>query len=75
MINPLEVARMMSSGVGPELVQTIQRIARNQGLPTDEVMRRSLAFIKRMEDLGARSGKSVDQVADQALDLFEGRLG
>ena len=41
----------------------------------DEVMRQSFVFTKRMEDLGARSGKSIKQVADEALDFFEGKLG
>ena len=73
-MNLWEMGRILSSGVGAELVETIQRIARKQGLPTDQILRESLAFTKRMEDLGARSGKSVKEVADQALDLYEGRL-
>lgn len=69
-----DIGRIMGSGVGPELIQTLKRIADKQGLGVDEVMRESLVFIKRMESLGARSGYSVKQVADQALDLFEGNL-
>ncbi len=65
----------MGSGVGPELIQTLKRIAEKQGMGIDEVMQQSLAFTKRMEDLGARSGKSVKQVADEALDLYQVKLG
>ena len=71
MINPFDIGRILSSGVGPELVEPLKRIAAKQNLSIDEVMRESLTFIKRMEALGARSGKSVKQVADAALDLFE----
>lgn len=74
MMNPLEMARIMSSGVGKDLYETLKRIADKQAMGMDEVMRQSLTFTKRMEELGVRSGKSVKQVADEALDLFEGRL-
>ncbi len=73
-MNPFDIGRILSSGVGPELIETLKRIADKQGLGIDEVMRQSLTFIKRMEAVGARSGKSVKQVADEALDLFEGQL-
>ena len=73
-LNPFDIARIMGSGVGPELIQTLKRIAEKQGMGIDEVMQQSLAFTKRMEHLGARSGKSVKQVADEALDLFERQL-
>ncbi len=69
-----EIANIMRSGTGKELFDTLKRIADRQGMGLEEVMTESLLFTKRMEELGARSGKSVKQVADQALDLFEGRL-
>lgn len=74
MLNPLEIARIMGSGVGKDLYETLKRIADKQGMGMDEVMKQSLTFTKRMEELGNRSGKSVKQVADEGLDLFEAKL-
>jgi hypothetical protein len=74
MMDMVDIGRILASGVGPELVQTLKRIAKKQGMGVDEVMRQSLTFTQRMETLSTRSGKSVKQVADRALDLFEGEL-
>ena len=74
MMNPVEAMRILGSGVGKELFETLRRIADKQGMGIDQVLRESLAFTKRMEELGIRSGKSVKQVADEGLDLFEARL-
>ena len=74
MMNPMEAMQILRSGTGKELFETLKRIATKQGMGIDQVLSQSLAFTKRMEELGTRSGKSVKEVADQALDLFEGQL-
>ena len=71
-LNPFDIARIMGSGVGPELIQTLKRIAEKQGMGIDEVMQQSLAFTKRMEDLAARSGKSVACTLAHAAATFVG---
>ena len=67
----LEVARLLASPEGVRLVATIKRLVRSQGLPMDVVVRQSVEHMERIEALAQRSGKTVKEVADEALALYE----
>ena len=69
----MEVARLLASPEGMRLVSTIKRLVSTQGLPADVVIRQAVEHMERLEALAKRTGKSVKEVADEALALYEGR--
>jgi hypothetical protein len=71
----METARLLASPEGVRLLTTIRRLVRSQGLPTDVVVRQSVEHMERLEAVAQRAGKTVKEVADEALDLYEARLG
>ncbi len=76
MLNPfLEAGARVLGPDGPEMVRTIQRIAQKQGIPTEQIVKDALAFMKEMEVLSDRSGKTVKQVADEALADYRRKVG
>lgn len=71
----LEIARLLASPEGAHLVSTIKRLVQSQGLPMDVVLRQSVEHMERIEALAQWSGKTVKEVADEALALYESREG
>ena len=67
----LEVARLLASPEGVRLMATIKRLVQSQGLPMDVVLRQSVEHMDRLETLAQRSGKSVKEVADEALARYQ----
>ena len=70
----LEIARLLASSEGMRLVATIKRLVQSQGLPMDVVLRQSVEHMERLEGLAHRTGKSVKEVADEALALYQRHL-
>ena len=70
----LEIARLLASPEGMRLVSTIKRLVQSQGLPMDVVLRQSVEHMERLEALAQRSGKTVKEVADEALALYQRHL-
>lgn len=70
-----EMARVLGSPDGIRLVNTLRRLVRSQGLPVDQVVRNSVEHIERLENLAQLSGKTVKQVADEAMALYEAKEG
>lgn len=66
-----DVARLLTSGEGQRLIDTIKRLVASQGLPIDQVIGQSVDHMERIERLALRSGRTVKEVADTALDLYE----
>ncbi len=71
----LDMARVLGSPDGIRLVATLRRLVRSQGLPVDQVVRNSVEHIERLEKLAQLSGKTVKQVADEAMALYEAKEG
>ncbi|KKM69236.1 hypothetical protein LCGC14_1452860 [marine sediment metagenome] len=71
----LEMARVLGSPDGIRLVATLRRLVRSQGLPVDQVVRNSVEHIERLEKLAQLNGKTVKQVADEAMALYEAKEG
>ena len=74
MVSPLEIAQLVRSGEGARLLATVKRLVQTQGLSVTEIMRQSVEHMERMEELAAKSGKTVKQVANECLDLYEAQL-
>jgi len=66
-----EIGRLLASPEGVRLVATIQRLVSTQGIPADEVIRQSVEHMERLETLARQTGKSVKEVAEEALVLYE----
>ena len=75
MVMALEVARLLATGEGHRLVSTIRRIVSSQGVPMEQVVRESVDHMEHLEALALRTGKTVKQVADESLALYEQRIG
>jgi len=71
MVMALEIARLLATGEGRRLISTLQRLVQSQGLPLDQVIRESVEHMERLESLAKRTGKTIKQVADDSLDLYE----
>jgi len=71
----LDMARLLGSPDGIRLVATLRRLVRSQGLPVDQVVRNSVEHIERLEKLAQLNGKTVKQVADEAMALYEAKEG
>ncbi len=69
----MEIARLLASQEGMRLVATIKRLVQSQGLPMDVVLKQSVEHMERLEALAKRSGKTVKEVADEALAHYEAR--
>ena len=67
----MEVVRLLASPEGMRLVSTIKRLVSTQGLPAHVVIQQSVEHMERLELLARRTGKSVKEVADEALALYE----
>ncbi len=70
----LEVAQLLATPEGRRLVATLGRLVQSQGIPLKEVMSQAITHMEQIEALAQRSGKSVKEVADESLGLYEGRL-
>ena len=70
----LEMARLVASPEGRRLVATLRRLVGSQAVPLEEVMRQSVRHLERMEALAHMTGKTVQEVADESLDLYEASL-
>ncbi|MBI2919161.1 MAG: hypothetical protein HYY01_14395 [Chloroflexi bacterium] len=70
----LEMARLLATPDGRRMVETLKRLVHSQGLPLEEVVCQSVAHMERLEALAQRTGKTVRQVADESLDLYERHL-
>ena len=75
MVMAVEVARLLATGEGHRLISTIRRLVSSQGLPLEQVVRESVDHMERLEALARRTGKSVKEVADESLALYEKTIG
>ncbi len=71
---PLSALRLLTSPEGQRLVETIKRIVHSQNLTVEQAVRDMLDHLDRVEALAKRTGKTVKQVEDEALKLYEGQL-
>lgn len=69
-----DLIKLLATGEGERLLSTIRRLVESQGLPLEQVVRNSVDHMNRIEALAKRSGKSVQEVADEALALYERSL-
>ena len=70
----LEIAQMLASPEGRRLVATLSRLVQSQGIPLKDVMSQSITHMEQIEALAQRSRKSVKEVADESLALYEASL-
>lgn len=75
MVMALEMAKLLATGEGHRLVSTIRRLVSSQGLPIEQVVRESVDHMEHLEALARRTGKTVKQVADESLALYEKTIG
>ena len=66
-----DLARIMTGKDGRKMLEIIKRLVRSQGEPPDELIKGFNAHLEHMERLSQRTGRSVKQVAIEALNLFE----
>lgn len=71
----LEIARLMASPQGMRLYKTLKRLVEAEGIPVDEVMGQSVDHMEKMEAIARRTGRTVRQVAEESLTLYEAQLG
>ncbi len=75
MMMGLEIARLLAQPEGRRLISTLHRLVESQGLPVEQVLRESVDHMERLETLARKTGKTVKQVADESLDLYEKGVG
>ena len=75
MVMGIEAVKLLATGEGQRLISTIKRLVRSQGLPLDQVVRESVEHMEHLEALAQRTGKTVKQVADESLALYERTIG
>lgn len=68
------VARMMTTAEGRRLVTTLQRIMESQKMPVEQALSESVDFMEKLEQLAQRTGKTIKEVADEALAAYEADL-
>ena len=66
-----EIGRLLASPERLRLVPPIKRLVSSQGLPVDAVIRQSVEHMERPETRARQTGKSVKEVAEEALVLYE----
>ena len=66
-----EMGRLLAPPEGVHLVSTIKRLVSSQGLPAGEVIKQSAEHLERLETLARRTGRSVKEVAEEALALYK----
>lgn len=71
---PLTAIRLMASPEGQRLVETIRRIVSSQKQPVEQVVRDMLDHLDRVEAIAKKTGKTVRQVEDDAIKLYEGTI-
>lgn len=71
---PLTAIRLMTSPEGQRLVETIRRIVSSQKQPVEQVVRDMLDHLDRVEAIAKKTGKTVRQVEDDAIKLYEGTI-
>jgi len=75
MVMGIEAVKLLATGQGQRLISTIRRLVSSQGLPLQQVVRESVDHMERLEALAKQTGKTVKQVADESLALYEHHLG
>lgn len=73
-LSPGDAMKILSSGEGKRLVDTLKRIVQSEGIPIDELMRQAREHMEQMEGLARRSNTTVKQVADASLKMYEAHL-
>lgn len=71
---PFNAIRLMASQEGKRLVDTIRRIVRSQNQPVEQVVKDMLDHLERVEAIATKTGKTVKQVEDEAITLYEGTI-
>ncbi|KKN39342.1 hypothetical protein LCGC14_0744470 [marine sediment metagenome] len=70
----LEIAQMLAGPEGRRLVATLSRLVKSQGISLKDAMSQSITHMEQIEALAQRSGRSVKEVADESLALYEASL-
>ena len=67
----LDLIKLAASREGERLVATLRRLVESEGLPITQVISQATDHLERMERISKRRGKSVKEVAEEALNLYE----
>jgi hypothetical protein len=68
---PLTAMRLMASAEGQRLISTIRRHVSSENRPPEQVLQELLDHLDKVEEIAKRTGKTVKQIEDEAISLYE----
>ena len=71
MFQGFELAKLLATAEGRKLIATLQRLVTSQKIPLAQVMTESIEHMEKLEAIAKKRGKTLKQVADESLKLYE----
>lgn len=68
---PLTAMRLVASPEGQRLISTIRRHVSSENRPPEQVLKELLDHLDKVEEIAKKTGKTVKQVEDEAIRLYE----